>query len=129
MTTAEIRDYFTAQFPWSESCSIGKIDNNKETAVCFYLNTPQTNQTAFGGKQNVGSEKISVNVLLRAGRNAKNAEAQAMQIYAFFDERTFYMHDKRVFVISRYDTPVPLGTDAQGVYEYSFSFDFYKQKG
>ena len=129
MTTAEIRDYFIAFFPWSESCSVGKIDKNKETAVCFYMNTPQANTTALGGERNVGSEFISVRILLRAGSNAKKAEKQAQQIYDFFDEKTFYIDEKRVFAISRYSSPVPLGTDDKGIYEYSFDFDFYKQKG
>lgn len=129
MTTADIRDYFIESFPWNGSCSIGKIDKNKDTAVCFYLNTPQTKQTAFGGKKNVGSDFTSVSILLRGGKNAKTAEELAQRIYDFFDEKTYYHKQKRVFVLSRYDSPVPLGTDESGIYEYSFEFDFYKQKG
>lgn len=130
MTLSQLRDYFIMFFPWAESCSVGKIDKNKDNAVCFYVSKlPRAKVSAFGGKQNRGSDVKPVTVLLRYGRNAPAAEQMAEEIYDFFDETTFYIDDKRVFVISRYDGPIPYGTDDRGVYEYSFEFDFYIEKG
>lgn len=129
MNISKIRDYFIEKFSWSDSCSVGKIDKDKEKAVCFYSSqNPAANNTAFGGKKNTGSEKKAITILLRYGKNAVAAEAKAEEIYKFFDEKTFYIDEKRVFVISRYDSAISLGTDEKGVYEYSFEFTFYIER-
>ena len=36
MTLKEYKDYFKNEFGWTDSISIGKIDNNQEKALCFY---------------------------------------------------------------------------------------------
>ena len=129
MNISKIRDYFIEKFSWSDSCSVGKIDKDKEKAVCFYSSqNPAANNTAFGGKKNTGCEQKAITILLRYGKNAVAAEAEAEEIYKFFDEKTFYIDEKRVFVISRYDSAIFLGTDEKGVYEYSFEFTFYIER-
>lgn len=130
MMLSDIRDYFTKNFGWNESVSIGKIDQNKDIAVCFYdSKQPRAKETAIGGKKNKSYTVKPVAVLLRFGTNAKNAEQKAEEIYNFFDEKTIYINEKRVFIISRYDSAIALGTDEKGIYEYSFYFDFYETKG
>ena len=36
MTLKEYREEFKSTFNWEDSLTIGKIDNNKDKAVCFY---------------------------------------------------------------------------------------------
>ena len=38
MTVKDIKDYFKSQYGWIDAISIGKIDKDKEKAICFYDN-------------------------------------------------------------------------------------------
>lgn len=129
MQLKTIREYTKKNFNFDGPFYIGKIDNTKEKAICFYHNkTPMANSTAIGGKANKSYTVNAVTILLRYGQNADIAEQKAEEIQAFFDEKTLTIDNKRVFVISRYEKPIPLGTDDKGIYEYSFMFDFYETK-
>ncbi len=127
MTLKQIKDYFKETFLWRESISIGKIDKDKEKALCFYNSRIQSPKTGtVGGKKNRSYEMKPITLLLRYGTNADIAEIKAKEIYDFFDEREFFLDDKRVFVVSRYDRAIDLGTDDNGIYEYSFEFNVYQ---
>ena len=129
MTLSDLRDYFKSDFPWKESISVGKIDKNKERAVCFYhskVSRPKIN--TIGGKGNRSYTVLPISILLRFGKNYEAAAEKAKEIYDFFDEKTFDLNNERVFVISPYNEPIDLGTDDQGVYENSLEFDLYITK-
>lgn len=129
MTLSDLRDYFKSDFPWKESISVGKIDKNKERAVCFYhskVSRPKIN--TIGGKGNRSYTVLPISILLRFGKNYEAAAEKAEEIYNFFDEKTFDLNNERVFVISPYNEPIDLGTDDQGVYENSLEFDLYITK-
>lgn len=129
MTLKQIKDFFKSTFCWTDGISIGKIDKNLEKAVCFYNSRqPTAKVKAVGGKQNKSYDFKSITILLRWTTNADEAEKKAEEIYNFFDEKTFIHDKKRVFVISRFENPIDLGTDERGVYEYSFEFDLYSEK-
>lgn len=126
MTLSELRDCFKSNFPWKESISVGKIDNNKDRAVCFYrskVSRPKIN--TVGGKVNRSYTLLPITILLRFGKNYEAAAEKAEEIYNFFDEKTFDLNNERVFVVSPYSAPIDLGTDDQGVYENSLEFDLY----
>lgn len=127
MTLLELKDYFKSNFNWSESISIGKIDNNQEKAVCFYnSNRTQPYTPMLGG--NKSTKVIPITILLRYTKNKNIADLMAKSIYEFFEKRTFLINKKRVFVMMIYDDPVDLGTDDKGIYEYSFEIDFYVER-
>ena len=129
MTLSDLRDYFKSDFPWKESISVGKIDKNKERAVCFYhskVSRPKIN--TIGRKANRSYTVLPISILLRFGKNYEAAAEKAKEIYDFFDEKTFDLNNERVFVISPYNEPIDLGTDDQGVYENSLEFDLYITK-
>lgn len=127
MTLKQIKDYFKTTFLWDEAISIGKIDKDREKAICFYNSRIQSPKTGtIGGKKNRSYEMKPVTLLLRYGTNADIAEIKAKEIYDFFDEREIFIRNKRVFVVSRYNSAIDLGTDEKGVYEYSFEFNFYQ---
>lgn len=125
MTLKEIKDYFKSEFGWTEGISIGKIDKNLDKAICFYNHGQIPKIATVGGKTNKSYSVKSVNILLRWTSNADEAERKAHEIYNFFDEKEFIHNNKRVFVISQYESPIDLGTDDEGIYEYSILFDFY----
>ena len=120
MTLMELLLFFREETGWTESGTTGKIDNNKEKAVCFYnSHLRQRKRGTIGGKANRGYEQRPISILLRWTTSAAQAEQKAQEIYDFFDELEFTHQGKRVFCILIYDRPVDLGTGEGGVFEYS----------
>ena len=129
MTLQALKDFFKTEVGWTDSISICNIDRNAERAVCFYPSrVPRAKIHTVGGRDNRTYGLLPVTVLLRWGRNAAAAAQKAEELYNFFDEKTFCSQEKRVFIISRYDSAIPLDTDEGGVYEYSLEFDVYFEK-
>lgn len=129
MTLKSLKDYIKEISDFDGSFYIGKIDKTKDKAMCFYPNkSPKAKRNVVGGKANKSFTTKAVTILLRYGQNADMAEDMASQVQNFFDEKTLIIDNRRVFVIPRYEEPIPLGTDDRGIYEYSFIFDFYENK-
>lgn len=125
----QIKDYFKKEYDWNESISIGKIDNNQEKAVCFYNSNRQfAYSPVIGGKDNKSTYIRPITILLRYTKYQNSAEEIAQKIYEFFEERTFFINSKRIFVMMNTDEPVFLGTDDKGVYEYSIELDLYEER-
>lgn len=126
MSLKDIKDYFKKEFNWNNSISIGKIDNNQERAICFYnskISLPY--QGVIGGKRNKSTKIKPITILLRYTKNQNDAELMATSIYEFFEERTFFVNKKRIFVEMLYECPNDLGTDNKNVYEYSIEMYLY----
>ena len=129
MTLKEYKDYFKQEFKWTDSISIGKIDNNQEKAICFYNSKRNLSYIGvFGGLKNKSTNVNSITILLRYTKNQDSAENMAKNVYDFFNERSFFINKKRVFVQMLYEQPVNLGTDDNNVYEYSIELDFYEER-
>ena len=129
ITLAQIRDYFKEAFKWSDSYSSGKIDNNQEKAICFYNSKRNASyQPVIGGKEQKSTYIKPITILLRYTKNQNSAEIKAQEIYEFFEKRTFYIENKRIFVQMYNEEPVSLGTDDTGVYEYSLEIDLYIER-
>ena len=126
MTLKQYKDYFKTSFNWNEDISIGKIDNNKEKAICFY-NSKRT--LAPTKAINKSSYKIKpITILLRYTKNQDTAEQMAISIYKFFDDRIFNIGENKVKTQHVYDDPNNLGTDDVGVYEYSLEINFIEER-
>lgn len=125
MRIKEYKDYFKASFNWSEAISIGKIDNNKEKAICFY-NSKRMLAPIKAIDANTYKEN-PITILLRYTKNQDTAEEMAISIYEFFDERNFMIGDKQVISQHLYSGPITLGTDDNGVYEYSFEINMLEK--
>ena len=129
MTLKQYKDYFKENFKWTDSISTGKIDNNQEKAICFYNSQRNSSYVGvFGGIKNKSTNIKSVTILLRYTKNQNNAETMAQQIYDFFNERFFFINQKRIFTQMIYSEPISLGTDENNVYEYSIELDFYEER-
>lgn len=126
MTLKQYKDYFKSSFVWSEAISIGKIDNNKEKAICFY----NSNRTIAPIKTiDINTYKIKpITILLRYTKNQDKAEVMANSIYDFFDDRIFNIENKRVIAQHLYSEPITLNTDEDGVYEYSLEINFLEER-
>lgn len=126
MTLKEYREEFKNTFNWEDSLTIGKIDNNKDKAVCFY-NSKRTLSPIKAIDKN--SYKIKpITILLRYTTNQDTAEQMANSIYEFYDDRTFFIEKKRITTQHIYSEPVNLGTDDSGVYEYSLEINFLEER-
>lgn len=128
MTLKQIKDYFKTTFNWTDSISTGKIDNNQETAICFYNSKRSYFKGTIGGIANSSTNIKPITILLRYTKNQNTAEIKAQEIYDFFLERSFFIDNKRVFVIMQSTEPISLGTDDNNVYEYSFELDMYIER-
>lgn len=127
MTLKQYKDYFKENFKWTESISIGKIDNDKEKAICFYNSKRSLNYIGIiGGKTNRSTNIKPITILLRYTKNQDEAEKMAQLIYEFFDERTFFIDNMRIFTMMNYSEPINLGTDDKNIYEYSIELNFYE---
>lgn len=125
MTLKQYKDYFKTSFKWSEAISIGKIDNNKEKAICFYNSKRMLSPIKAIDKNTYKYKPITI--LLRYTKNQNTAEEMAMSIYEFFDDREFSIDDKQVTVQHLYSGPNNLGTDEDGVYEYTLEMNMLER--
>ena len=129
MTLKQYKDYFKENFKWTDSISIGKIDNNQEKAICFYNSQRNLSYVGvFGGIKNKTTNIKPIIILLRYTKNQDSAEVMAQQIYDFFNERSFFIENKRIFTQMIYSEPINLGTDDNNVYEYSIELNFYEER-
>lgn len=126
MRLKQYKDYFKTSFNWNEAISIGKIDNNKEKAICFY-NSKRTIPPIRAIDTNTYTIK-PITILLRYTKNQDKAEEMATSIYEFFNEKIFEIDDKRVFMQHQYNEPITLGTDDNGVYEYSIEINILEER-
>ena len=126
MRLKQYKDYFKTSFNWNEGISIGKIDNNKEKALCFY-NSKRTITPITAIDKNTYTIK-PITILLRYTKNQDTAEQMALSIYEFFDNRLFEIDKKRVISQHQYSEPITLGTDDNGVYEYSLEIDLLEER-
>lgn len=123
MRLKQYKDYFKASFNWDGAISIGKIDNNKEKAICFYSSKRSLSPIKA---IDTNTYKIKpITILLRYTKNQDTAEEMAMSIYEFFDDRL--IEEGQVIAQHLYSEPISLGTDDNGVYEYSIEINFLER--
>jgi hypothetical protein len=124
-----LTDFETNFNDWDGSiATTGKIDRNKEKAICFYNSKREMAYQAYvGGKACKSTNIKPVTILLRYTKNQLRAEEMAQKVFDFYDERSFFIDNKRVFVIMPYNEPIYYGADEFGVFEYSIELDFYEE--
>ena len=124
MELYQIEQYFKTEYDWNESISVGKIDKGQSKAICFYhSNRILPAQSTVGGISNQSYRIMPISVLIRYGKDAQISAEIADEIYNWWNQKTFEIDDKRLFVIQVYNAPVALGTDEYGVYEYTIELN------
>ncbi len=129
LTLKQVKDYFKNEFKWSDKISTGLMDKNQEKAICFYNSKRNLSyQPVIGGKTLKSTYVKPITILLRYTKNQNDAEIKAQEIYEFFEERTFFIENKRIFTQMYNGEPMNLGTDDNGVYEYSIEINLYIER-
>ena len=126
MTLKQYKDYFKASFKWDEAISIGKIDKNKDKAICFYHSKRTLTPIKAIDKSTYKIKPITI--LLRYSKNQDSAEIIANSIYEFFDDKIFTIDNKRIIAQHIYAEPISLGTDDENVYEYSLEINMLEER-
>lgn len=123
------KDDFKLNFPYFseiKNISIGKTTNTTDKIVTFYSAQP-SNNTGFKYADNTHIRNATI--LLRYGKNQRIAEEMAMKIQQFYENRVFQIEEyKNIYSVLEYSEPISLGTDDEGVYEYSFNLSFLENK-
>lgn len=124
-----LTDFETNFNEWDgTSTTTGKINRNAEKAICFY---PSKREYAYngvvGGKANKSTLIKPITILLRYTKNQKSAEIMAQKIFDFYNERSFFIDNKRIFVMMPFNDPIYYGTDELGIFEYSIELNFYEE--
>lgn len=126
-----LTDFETNFSEWDggeNSATTGKINRNLEKAICFYPSKREYSyQGVLGGKTNKTTIIKPVTILLRYTKNQLQAEEMAKKLFDFYNERSFFIDNKRIFVMMPYNDPIYYGTDEFGVFEYSIELDFYEE--
>lgn len=129
ITLKQIKDYFKTTYNWPDTISTGKIDDNQEKAICFYNSKRNLSyRGVIGGVSNKNTYTKAITILLRYTKNQNSAEIMAQNIFEFFEERAFFIENKRVFAQMYNEEPMSLGTDNNGVYEYSIEINLYIER-
>ena len=128
MTLKQIKDWLKKNYDCSifEQVSIGKIDNNLSKNICFYNSKYGS---AYINRYGVSTYSIKpLTILVRYGTNQDEAEIISNKIYKFFDKKKGIIDKKRVFFLHKFENPINLGTDDNGIVEYSIEINCCYEK-
>lgn len=127
---ADIRNWLK-QFNIADYYYSGKLDANKEKAVCVYQRKSTIEAVrAIGGKSSYNIKPISV--LIHWNKNSTETEKTAYKLYKKLETVSSFLLDdtntKVYFIKLLQSEPVSVGTDDNGIYEYVIEFDIYYER-
>lgn len=122
MILVDYKDEFKSSFNWKEKITVGKTDKNQEKIITFYNSKRTKNNVGF--KESKTTKIKPITILLRYGKNQREAEIMANKIQDFYEKRSFNTKEAQIYSILMYQEPIYLGTDDNNIYEYSFEIDF-----
>lgn len=122
MILVDYKDEFKSNFNWKEKITVGKTDKNQEKIITFYNSKRTKNNVGF--KESKTTKIKPITILLRYGKNQREAEIMANKIQDFYEKRSFNTKEAQIYSILMYQEPIYLGTDDNNIYEYSFEIDF-----
>jgi len=124
---AEIRDYIKS-LEIADHCYIGKIENKYEKVVGVYGGSPMMQIESIG--QCSSYKTASLNVLVHWTKNASETESAARALYEHLKDLTDLTlsgtHIQYAYMLQ--DEPIFLGTDDNGIYEYSIPVSIYYRR-
>ncbi len=128
LKTVKVKDYLKTVIKDCNNWSIGKIDNNQEKAIAVYSNKRKLAKLSeFKKLQSYGI--LPITLLLRWTKNYNTAETKANDIYELLDCSSFFIDDYRCNINCLYNGPIDLGSDENGVYEFSIELNLLYRKG
>ena len=124
---AEIKDYLKT-LNVATHYSVGKIDNSKMESLGIYGDSSTRRVESIGNNSSYGTQRIRI--LLHWNKSAVETEEAAMSLF----NNIRYIQDLDLtsayieYIDWDYNTPVFVGTDDNGVYEYVISgIVFYRR--
>lgn len=126
MTAKLFKDYLKTIID-CDNWYIGKIDKNKENAICIYTNK-RTIDKISKFKELQTYSILPVTLLIRWTKNYDKAQEKAKIIYELLDNSSFFCADRQCKIICLYEAPIDLGSDENNVYEQSIELNLYYQK-
>lgn len=128
LSTGKVKDYLKTIITECKNWSIGKIDDNQEKAIAVYTNRRQIESISkYKNLQSYGI--LPITLLLRWTKNYSTAETEANKIYELLDCSSFFIDNYKCSISCLYDGPIDLGSDENGVYEYSIELNLLYRKG
>lgn len=123
MTTEQLKNYIKTQCPeLAGMVQLGGVDANRERFLGIYPADPGRQPMAIGGPSLTTYRVFRARLLLRWGRAQPEAEAQAQRLWKLFYGLTEADVDGASLAFADPGGgPVPLGRDADGVFEYAIN--------
>ena len=119
ITLKQFLNWLKPLIDYGYSISIGKIDQNKEKAICFYDDANSGDPVlAIGGIDLTSYDLKPIKILMRWTKNADTAETYARDIFQKLLGVSFFIDGKQCFIRLLCPQPIAIGTDDKGVYEY-----------
>ncbi len=129
MTLSEIKDFLKTRID-CPNWYTGKRDEAKEYSITVYPTQGPAPVIPIGGLKNKSYNSKAVSVLVHWGRECTPAEVKAQEVFDALFCQTGVIGGKQVTMFDmRSDSPVGVGTDEKGYYEYVINFVVYYRKG
>ena len=128
MTLAEIRDWLKTLNLFS-GYAIAKINGAQENVLGVYSNEGAVRPVhALGGPSSY--EITSIRLLVHGNKNANQTQTLALALYSALTDITGVDYDvHRIYYVDlRCTKPMPVGTDANGNYEFLINADIYSNR-
>jgi len=102
------------------------MDITKTKAICVYPNNRnQKSISIVGGVGSIGYYERNFQLLLRWGNILDEAETKASELYTLLKDTTSTISSLKICILVQDNEPMFLGTDSNGVYEYSIDVKMY----
>lgn len=119
MTLKEVKDFLKTQVE-ADNWKIGSYDNSKDKTICVRNLTSSRNKLAIGGLENTSTRTKGISIVVHWNKNPDETERISQQIHGIFYGQCPMINDKQVVLCNmRSDEPIALGTDSNGIYEYT----------
>lgn len=125
---ADIRDWLK-RFNTADYYYSGKLDANKEKAICVYQRKSTIDAVrAIGDKSSYNVKPISI--LIHWNKNSLEAEKNAYKLYKQLEAiSSFILNDTKIYFMKLLQSEaISVGTDENGIYEYVIEFDIYYER-
>ena len=130
ITLEQVTDWIEA-LGIGEHFYFGKLDGNMQKAIGVYnRKEPLPAIIALGGTSNSTYNIKRISILVHWNQSASDTEESAMQLYQNIAQSSnVTIGDSKVYFIRlSQNEPIDLGTDDNGIFEYSIEFDVYYER-
>lgn len=128
LTLSSIRNWLRG-YNIASNYYVGKLDTNKENALCVYSRNRSGNPVIALGELSSYDIK-AISLLIHWNKNAVQTEQTAITLFERIRaEKQLTINNIPIhYIAMQVPEPVAVGTDEKGVYEYVIEFDLYYRK-